>query len=1028
MSVFHGKIKKTVHVRKKFVFWLGRILIVLLILWGIYDQAGNRLLRPIARAQLQELIGGEVTIDSIDLKNNFVVRVRQLTIKPDQAPFDQTDVLWTRRVDVHFSFISLIKLQPKIKKIIIRDPQINVLYDTGSNKWNLGALDIKASPGAASFPVIKIRDGVVNVSSVSGDQINSITTCGLKIMEIIPLRRFDTYRMYIECDDKFGFGGSILRGIWKKGPEGHLTMNDGKILMSGSPVFGNSWDMEGVDLELEYDESDLQIKHIKWKMGDQTDIELSGSLKDYKNKPHYNIKLDLKDVFISSKPRPNYLVYSESILSKFGEGLRQFLKRYSPRGRGDINVEISGDIKGISSRKTNGYIECKDVSIFDDQFPYLLEHMTGRLNVVDKKVIIDGLQSRHNKVDLNMDGFTDTIDDEFIYNIHITSSNMLLDKDLYKAISKGQKKLWFIFAPSGIVEIDQRLIRRQGEDPKSYITIKLVDVDSRYQHFPYPLKDLTGTVLFEHGKLELKEVTSSYDNKTIVLEGTVTDTDAKRPRFDIDVLARNIPIDETLKQALPASQRRFYDYFDVDAMTDVDIHVFPNEVGRRLVEYIANAKITGASVVYEKLPVPLTEVDLVADITPDMVWIRELTGKNRDIGDFRMSGRIWPASDEFPEMGYCLKIVANDVELTPDLLGSLPDEVSAITAMLRPRGNINVNADINFESRDTECDEYRIDIKCKENSFSLGLLPPPIDNVAGDVTITSNIIELKELIATGPRDEASDTDVGRIVLNGVADHEKGKGVTSGRADFIAEDLIIKGKKIDILRGHLVYDPNIRAITGRDIAGTAYGGKIIGDGQLNVTEEMDIDYVLQFLFNEFEVKDIFAEISPDQQTDTTQGLMKGALNLSGTLGDIKSNTGRLTASANDMKIAKRSLLGKMVTALQLNHPTDFKFNDLTMDAYIRGKKLFFEKLYISGKGIVLQGKGNLDLKSDIVDLDFTASGRKITSNPSMLESLAKGLGPTMVKVKIYGPTKTAQVSTEVPMIQNPLDLLGTEQEP
>jgi hypothetical protein len=1027
MSAFHGKIKKTVHIRKKFVFWLGRILIVLLVLWGIYDQAGNRLLRPVARAQLEELIGGEVTIDSIDFKSNFVVRVRQLAIKPDHPPFDRTEVLKTRRVDVYFSFISLIKLQPKIKKIVIRDPIINVLYDAELNKWNLGVFNIKASPGSVSLPVIKIRDGVVNISSVSDGQLNGITSCGLETMEIVPFKKLDTYNIYIECDDKFGFDGSILRGIWKKGPEGHLALN-GKVLMSGSPVFGNGWDMEKFNLELEYDESDLQIKHIKWRMGDQAEVQLSGSLNNYKNKPRYDIKLDLKDVSIGSKPQPNYLVYSESILSKFGDGLRQFLKRHSPRGRGDINVEIFGDLNDISSRTTNGFIECKDVSIFDRQFPYLLEHMTGRLNVKNKKVIIDDFKLKHNKVDLNMEGFTDTVDGEFIYNIHITSSNMLLDKDLYKAISIGQKKLWFIFAPSGTVKIDQRLIRKHGKDPESYLTIELVDVDSRYQHFPYPLKNLTGTVLFEPGKLELKEVTSSYDDRTIVLEGNVTDTEAKRPRFDIEVLARNIPIDETLKQALPASQRQFYDYFDVDAMTDVDIHIFPNEVGRRLVEYIAHVKIMGASVVYEKFPVPLTDVDLVADLTPDMVWIRELTGKNEDIGDFRMSGWVWPANDEFPEIGYCFKIVANDVELTPDLLKSLPDDVSEITSLLRPRGRVDVNANINFESRDAECDEYRMDIKCKENSFSLGLLPPSIDNVAGDVTITSDTIELKELIATGPRDESSDTDIGRIVLNGLADYEKGKGVTSGQADFTAEDLIIKGKKIDDLRGRFVYDPNIRAITGRGITGAAYGGKIIGDGQLNVTEEMDIDYVLQLLFNDFEVKDIFAGINPDQQTDNAQGLMKGSLNLSGTIGDIESNTGRLTASVNDMKIAKRSLLGKMVTALQLNNPTDFKFNDLTVDAYIRGKKLFFEKLYISGKGIVLQGKGNLDLESDIVDLDFTASGRKITSNPSMLESLAKSLGPTMVKVKIYGPTKTAQVNTEVPMIRSPLDLLGTEEDP
>ena len=51
---------------------------------------------------------------------------------------------------------------------------------------------------------------------------------------------------------------------------------------------------------------------------------------------------------------------------------------------------------------------------------------------------------------------------------------------------------------------------------------------------------------------------------------------------------------------LTAKQREFYEHFEMDALTDVEIKVFPNEVGRRLVEYIAKVNIRDAKLIYNK--------------------------------------------------------------------------------------------------------------------------------------------------------------------------------------------------------------------------------------------------------------------------------------------------------------------------------------------------------------------------------------------------------------------------------------------
>ena len=1020
MSALHGTIKRNIRVRKKFIVKLAWTLLVFLVIWGIYDQVGKRLLRPIARAQLQQLTGTNVTIASVDFRGGVVV-MRGMTITDSRQPFGQADILSANIVEINFSLISMLRFQPRIKRITVREPLINAMFDTELGHWNLGLLNIKRDSEAAVLPDVEIIDGIVNICTVSGPVLKNIAVCGIGGTLLRARDRVDTYSYYLRADNRFGFGGSELRGIWKKGKQGRVTMADSEVRMSKSPVFENAWDMRQISLEMEYDETDLQIKHFKWEMGKDTKVLMSGSLNDYKNRPNYSLKLELNDLLLSPDSRPDALVYSEPIVSILGKDLKIFLNRYTPRGTSDMSIETSGTFGQFEKAMTKGSIACKDGSIRDNKFPYLLENMTGILEIDNNKVRLSGLRARHNKVDLNLSGSTDIVDGELIYDIQVTSDNMRLDRDLYKALSTPQKKLWFIFAPSGIAKIDQKLSQKPGAEPESTLEVELVDVESIYQHFPYPLKNLTGKVLFRPGKLVLEDVTSRYEDKTITLNGNVTDAESERPQFNIKISAGNIPIDDVLKQALPAAQREFYDYFDVDAMTDVEITVFPNEVGRRLVEYIAYIKIMGTSLIYEKFPLHLTDLYVDALLTADQIELREVKGKSGTGGTFSIDGWVWPANDYFPEAGYCLNVEAESIELNSDLLKAVPDEVSEFILPLGPKGNINVSAVINVDARSKDCGDYRVEIECIKNSFNLDRLPSPIDNVTGDIIVTKDTIELKELTATGLSDEATETAITKIVLNGLANYRTDRGITSGYADFVADDLRVKDKKIETLYGRLFYDPNSMTVTGTDISGTAYDGKIIGDVHLKMPAGRDIKYILQFFFNEVNVKELLT--SPQQPESNIQGRMKGALSLSGKIGDIASNTGRLTLSVNDMKLAKRSLLGKIITAMQLNHPTDFMFSDLTVDAYMRRKTIFFENVYMSGKGVVLRGTGSYDLESGIVDLRFNASGRKITSNPSMLESLAKGLGPAMVEVKVHGPPDTAEITVEVPMIKTPFDLLG-----
>ncbi len=61
------------------------------------------------------------------------------------------------------------------------------------------------------------------------------------------------------------------------------------------------------------------------------------------------------------------------------------------------------------------------------------------------------------------------------------------------------------------------------------------------------------------------------------------------------------------------------------------------------------------------------------------------------------------------------------------------------------------------------------------------------------------------------------------------------------------------------------------------------------------------------------------------------------------------------------------------------------------------------------------------------MNFTAFGRIMTSDPSMLESLAKSLGSAVIKIEVHGDLDEPLIkTTTLPVFKTPLDLLGDKE--
>jgi hypothetical protein len=789
-------------IRKVFLKRVIALLIVVICLWVLYGQIGQHILRPITKNRLERVCGSGVEIGDMDFELSGYVRIRNLAVGPPREGDFDNKILKAREVRTWFSPLSVLLFKPEIKRIVLDDFVFNVQYDSDSDSLNIMDLDFDAGKsGQSSVPVIRAESGIMKYSVVRGGRVDDVIVAGISGSIGPGVGDREIFGFNFLADERLSFGGSELRGVWQSGERGRVRLHDSKIITYGSPVMGNMWSLTKLEGEIEYDRDKIVLEKLSFEVGDKTRASFSGSIKDYLKEANYELSIEAENILLSGETERDALVYSDSALSLLSEDLRSFLEQFRPRGRGNVNVVSEGKLSDLAKSKWNGTIDCWDVFMRDREFPYLVEYLHGRLEVSEKGSVFDRLEARHGDVELVISGHAFGGGDDLDSEMRVHSDNMRLDEDLYNAMNTNEKKLWFTFAPEGRAEIDYFMSIKPGKEKEERLDVRLDGVDSVYQHFPYPMEDVTGRVEVRDSKIILEDVVSSYDHPEedylITLNGYVEEIDSVEPKFHIVIDANNVPIDDKLKMALPPNQRNFYDLFEMNIRTDARIKVFPNEVGKRLVEYIAWAKVRGAELTYGPLPVPLSDVSVDAILTPDLVRIEDLSGIGAG-GQVRLSGKVWPENEFNEETYYCLRIDARRVELTDDLLYAVPGgQNSEFLDDIETSGEVDVSAVLNKGAKDPCCPAYHIDIDCLGNSLVYKKLPFKIEDVRGQIRMSEGMIELKDLKSVVGRLSSTVKNVGtgefkgggpgsgegKVSLDGIVYTEDKKLV---RADFAVE--------------------------------------------------------------------------------------------------------------------------------------------------------------------------------------------------------------------------------------------------
>ncbi|MCF7955222.1 MAG: hypothetical protein K9M75_05425 [Phycisphaerae bacterium] len=1114
-------------IQKKFLLKFLIVLAALWLFWSVCKNVAAKLILPIAVNQIEKHTGSEVEIESVDFQLNGLARMHGVVVSSCLDDSGESPVLTAETITTEFPISSLLCFSPRLKSLTVEDFDMDFRYDLDLSSWNLSLIDSDdEGKKNKSIPALVLKNGSVRFSRVLGGVAEKIISVGVTKGVVAKIENKNVFGFSFDINpSSTGLSGSIGGKLEtdESGNTGNLIITSRNFSTGSEPIFGNDWNVRNLRLDMDYDADDITVNKLEWEMGDNCKLSLSGKAMDYSGDVTYSGQVFAENIQVSDKAMVNALVYDEGVLENIGTHLRNFLELYEPKGICDLKFRASGKLKELRKSKWSGTATCKDISIEHKKFPYRLGEIAGEINLSNESIEFSNLTCRHGDAVFEVRGGTKLVEGLRFTDIIVSSENMPLDRDVYRALNKKQQSIWYTFTPKGRAQIKYEYIRRPDQ-PKGRGTLEvdILDGEADYLHFPYHLQNITGRFTISPEVVEIINMKSGSSDSSITLNGKVTDIRSSKPRYNVRINADNIPLDSRLKAALPYSQRSFYDSFEMKARTDAVIDIFPNEVGERPVEYIAKVKIKDAQMKYENFPLALSHVDVDAVMTPSGTFLKKMTGRNGD-GTVEISGEIWPAEKTDTKPKYCLELKASNIQVQDEWLKSLPPDSYDILSKLRLKGAINMDANISSDPL-TDCPEFKIVVESLGGSVNYTKFPYPIENITGKVTVEKDKILLENMKSISPVSATDDeeykktiavdgtislanykvnkcelslsaenidfddklknvlagytklldkriTPTGRFDLfidkmtyqyggenNEVVDfsskltlrkfnfenngilgeingtlesmgaYKIGEGLLGGSGEYYARKVEVKGRSIENIHGGINYDRQSDSFLCREYTAKCYGGNVLGSFTLKRTKDKKMNYSVETIFSEVDLHDLVTpETNSDGKDDYTKGTVTGYLGVMGIFGNEKSRIGRLNMEISGMKFAERTLLGKIITASQLNKPTDYIFSDITAESYLQKNTLFLDKVQISGKSMRMVGTGSIGISDGAIAMKFNASGKPSKTKVSFLETAARGLGVAVAQVKVDGTFKKPEIETTLlPVFSKPFGILGTRE--
>ena len=686
----------------------------------------------------------------------------------------------------------------------------------------------------------------------------------------------------------------------------------------------------------------------------------------------------------------------ESLSPFLNDEVEQLLAKFDYQGTTDLHAQLFCR-NGVWHPKTVS-MQISEIGFAYRYFPYRLDRLAGTLLIDETATLHLYFRSRQDApLEAEISGRYHNIFVDPAGKVEIIGKNVPIDQKLIRTLPQAVQQVVNSLNPAGM--LNSRLIFElpPGDVPlNKRFDIALENVSLRYDHFPYPLRDVTGSLHFDGNVWQFRNVEGI--NGTAVVRGNghlrpVGSIYGNAQEFVLHVSAEELPIDDQITQALLNSdQQQLLQSLNVNGRVNLAAQIQYRTDDRNLNLSFQAVPLPGLSIQSDRVPYRIENIAGTIQYENGRVFAETLRGTHRNT---RLSSRLdcW-----FDVEGQSIlrfsSLTIDQLQVNRELLDALPEHLRDFLATLEITRPFNLSGVIEY--RQTAQGEQTVawDLNCvlSQNSAKLGMY---FENIFGIIRLTGQSAN-NQFWLTG------DLNVDSLMVNGFQ-------VTSVRGPFSFDGSQLR---LGVPASPMRPDIPARRLTGRFCDGTihAHGLVVLGDG---------FSYDIYADLIGADLAKIAREVEPTVQT-TSGTLNFHNLNLRGIGTRWETVQGSGMIELQDANIYGAPVMVRLLRELRIRNidPEAGMFSSMEVGFRISGMQMFFDSVIFEGDAMSMFGDGMMQLDSRQVDLTMkTRLGNRRTQIP-IISDIIGGVGDQLVQLRITGPLSDPTVNRMmVPEVQN-----------
>ncbi|MDO4583967.1 MAG: hypothetical protein Q4D62_07675 [Planctomycetia bacterium] len=717
------------------------------------------------------------------------------------------------------------------------------------------------------------------------------------------------------------------------------------------------------DLQLHYGQGKSSLSVIQWGYGEKAPRNISARIR----------QLDLTRETISTLP----------------EGIQHFLQKIRPTGQMDMDGTFRFD---GTHWTTSGNILCREMSLQYEQFPYRIEKLGGEIQLKGEEIAFR-LQTRDRGI--RLDGAfwlpSQRLPQKPMRGkVKIQAMNLPIEERLLVACPAKTQDFLRSLELSGAIHV---FVEETFEYPftpqsrDSRITIQLLKNACRYRLFPYPLRNIQGTIEIVNNRLTTRNLRGDNNQAEVSVLCQAT-TDLENPTLQLQISGKKVLLDEEFYSKLPPDVTGLFRY--IRPQGSVDVHYeYRSEKGRREhlgVEVATSEK--GITVTLPEVPYRLENFQGKFVYRNGQISLPHFKAEN-DLAKISGSLRGEVIS---PHQWEChlSDLTIDGIRFDRELLAAIPGGMRTMLASKRPDGFLFYRGvlDVHYNSQRERpfALSWNGELGLNQASFDFGVR---LTNITGGIQLQ------------GSWDNQDLRCHGELQIDSL--FYQNLQFTNVRGPlWIDNQHITLGDEAEKRRSMETSPEFASDRKKRSLSAQVVGGELFGNFRLLFGEPST--FQLEAVLTRAKLE-ACSYLTGNNQL---KGDIMAVLKLQGSEASLYSLRGNGEFHLTNADIYELTVMMSLLKILSLKEVNRTAFSSGDMRFRIEGNHIYFDQIDFYGDAFSLIGKGEMNFRQQVQLIFYTVVGRGETNIP-ILSPLLHATGRQMMMVMMKGPLQNPEIT-------------------